>query len=63
VDDQWISVRESCQTATGFFAYHDVLEIKDYSEFLGKIHFIRIGEDSSHLDTKILLNECDYKDI
>ncbi len=42
VDVQWSAIRESCQTATGFFAYHDVLEIKDYSELLGKPHTLKV---------------------
>jgi len=50
---QWSAIRESCQTATGFFAYHDVLEIKDYSELLGKPHTLKV-EFKKNDDTDLL---------
>lgn len=61
VDHQWSSVRESCQTATGFFAYHDVLEIKDYSELLGKVHTLKVEYKKTE-DTDLLQKQESYED-
>lgn len=61
VDAQWSAIRESCQTVTGFFAHHDVLEIKDYSELLGKEHTIRV-ENKKSVTSDLLMKEQFYED-
>ncbi len=61
VDAQWSAIRESCQTATGFFAYHDVLEIKDYSELLGQGHTLKV-EFKKNDDTDLLNKQEWYED-
>ena len=61
VDAQWSAIREACQTATGFFAYHDVLEIRDYSELLGKPHTLKV-EFKKNDDTDLLNKQEWYED-
>lgn len=61
VDTHRHAVRESCQAALGFFAYHDVLDIRDYSTELGKRHSIKI-EMKENDDTKTLRNDYQYDD-
>ena len=62
VDAQRQNVRESCQTAAWFFAYQDVLEIKDYSTLLGKPHSLKV-EYKKSTDTDLLQKEEWYEDI
>ena len=61
VDEQRSKIRESCQNVTGFFAYHDVLEIKDYSQLLGKSHTLKV-EFKKNNDTDLLNKEEWYED-
>lgn len=61
VDTHRQTVRESCQAALGFFAYHDVLDIRDYGAELGKRHSIKIEMKESE-DTKTLRNDYSYED-
>lgn len=61
VNAQWSAIREACQTATWFFAYHDVLEIKDYSELLGKPHTLKV-EFKKNDDTDLLNKQEWYED-
>lgn len=61
VDTHRQSVRESCQAALGFFAYHDILDIRDYGRELGKRHSIKI-EMKENDDTKTLRNDYNYED-
>lgn len=61
VDAQWSAICEACQTATAFFAYHDVLEIKDYSELLGKPHTLKV-EFKKNDDTDLLNKQEWYED-
>ncbi len=60
-DAQWSAIREACQTATWFFAYHDVLEIRDYSELLGKPHTLKV-EFKKNDDTDLLNKQEWYED-
>lgn len=62
VDAQWSQVRESCQSATGFFAHQDVLEIKDYSSVLGKEHSLKV-EYKKNTDSDLLQKQEWYDDI
>lgn len=61
VNNQWSAIRELCNTATDFFAYHDVLEIKDYSELLGKTHTLKV-EFKKNEDTDFLNKQEWYED-
>ena len=61
VDNQWSSVRDRCQESAWFFAYHDVLEMKDYSELLGKHHTIKV-EFKRNDDTDLLQKQEWYED-
>ncbi len=61
VDAQWNTVRDRCQEATWFFSYHDVLEMKDYSELLGKNHTIKV-EFKKNDDTDLLQKQESYED-
>lgn len=61
VDAQWNAVRDRCQEATWFFSYHDVLEMRDYSELLGKHHTIKV-EFKKNDDTDLLQKQESYED-
>lgn len=61
VDNQRWSLVQSCQEACGFFAYHDVLEIKDYSKILGKPHTLKVEYKKTD-DTDLLLKDHQYED-
>ena len=61
VDAQWSAIREACQTASGFFAYHDILEMRDYSELLGKPHTLKV-EFKKNDDTDMLQKQEWYED-
>ncbi len=61
VDAQWQTVRDRCQESAWFFAYHDVLEMKDYSELLGKHHTIKV-EFKRNDDTDLLQKQEWYED-
>lgn len=62
VDVQWSAIREACQTATGFFAHQDVLDIKDYSSLLGKDHSLKV-EYKKNIDSDLLHKQESYDDI
>lgn len=62
VDAQWHTVRTACQSATGFFAYQDVLEIKDFSSVLGKEHSLKV-EYKKNTDSDLLQKQEWYDDI
>ena len=61
VDAQWSPIRESCQTATGFFAYHDILDIKDYTSLLGKSHTLKVEYKKTE-DSDLLNKQEWYED-
>lgn len=60
-DRQWEQVRTSCQSACGFFAHQDVLELKDYSHILQKSHTIKVHYNKTD-DTELLRKEQGYED-
>lgn len=62
VDSQRSAIRESCQTATGFFAHQDILDIKDYSSLLGKDHSLKV-EYKKNTDSDLLHKQESYDDI
>lgn len=62
VDAQRQTVHELSQAAAWFFAYQDVLQIKDYSSFLGKSHTLKV-EYKKNKDSDLLHKEQWYDDI
>ncbi len=60
-DTKRANIVQSCQEICGFFAYHDVLEIRDYSKFLGKTHGIKVANIKSET-SELLLKEHKYED-
>lgn len=62
VDAQWDTIRTACQSATGFFAHQDVLDIKDFSSVLGKEHSLKV-EYKKNTDSDLLQKQEWYEDV
>lgn len=62
VDAQWSTIRELCQSATGFFAYQDVLDVRDYTALLGKPHTLKV-EFKKNDDADTLNKQEWYEDV
>ena len=60
-DAKWEEVISRCEKSCGYFAYHDILCLKDYTQKLGKPHTIKV-EYKKSITSDLLLKEYNYED-